>query len=169
MEKTVRFTAAFTSVTYFDARLSTPSEEPPSPSSASPDRLSEVRITPFGVEMGYAPRVEGLRAILCFLSGPLAGFVYAVAACTAGGAFLRMSGAASFVLSVFNCLPILPLDGGRVVQTLLPATQARRISQIASLVLLAGGSLVAVRFSSFAMLVMGAWLCFCNYRRIREE
>ena len=132
-------------------------------------RLTRVSVSVFGAEMDYAPQINGLRAILCFLSGPLAGMVYAVAACTIGGNYLRMSGSASFVLSAFNCLPILPLDGGRVVQTILPAAQARRISRFASLLLLACGMMLAVYASSFGMLLMGAWLSVCNYRTAGNE
>ena len=127
-------------------------------------RLTAISISLTGVRMDYAPQIGGFRAVICFLSGPLAGILYAFAAPTLCGAFGRMSGAASFLLSVFNLLPILPLDGGRIVSELLPERQTRRISRIAALLLLAGGTAIFVRFSSFALLFMGAWLAACNLR-----
>ena len=132
-------------------------------------RLTRVEISLSGVQMDYAPRLEGGRAVLCFLSGPAAGLLYALAACTLGGAFWQMSGAVSFALSAFNLLPILPLDGGRVVAALLPETQALRTSRIAAFLLLCGGTVLAIRFLSFSMMCMGAWLTACNLRTKREN
>ncbi len=135
-------------------------------------RLCGSRMTGFGLsltgaQLDYAPHVEGPRAVICFLSGPLAGILYAFAACTFGGTFWRMSGAASFLLSVFNLLPILPLDGGRIAAELLPRGTTRRISLAAALLLLSGGIALWVRFSSWALLPAGAWLVMSNLRGLR--
>lgn len=127
-------------------------------------RLTRVSISVTGAQLDYAPSLEGLRAALCCLAGPLAGAVYAVTACTVGGAFWRMSGAISFALSVFNCLPIMPLDGGRILFSLLPAAQARTISRIAALLFFAGGIAIALRFRSVSMAAMGIWLAVHNLR-----
>ena len=128
-------------------------------------RLTRLRVSVTGAMLDYAPRVEGLRAVACCAAGPLAGAVYAVAACTLGGRFWRMSGAASCLLSAFNLLPILPLDGGRIVAELLPGAQARRVSLAAAGLLCAGGAALALRFSSFTLLGMGVWLVACNFGR----
>jgi Zn-dependent protease len=90
--------------------------------------------------------------------------LYALIACTAGGAFLRMSGAVSFLLSGFNLLPVLPLDGGRLVALLLPEALARRLSLAAAILLLGGGAAIALRFSSFGLLLAGLWLFLSNLR-----
>lgn len=125
-------------------------------------RLKRFSLTLTGAQLDYAPRLDGLPSILCCLAGPAAGIVYAVAACTAGGAYWQMSGAVSFLLSVFNLLPILPLDGGRIMAVLLQEKAACSVSRAAALLLFAGGAAVAFRFRSFAMLLMGAWLFACN-------
>ena len=129
-------------------------------------RVTRVRLGLTGAELDYAPRLEGLRCAFCLLSGPLAGLLYALGACTAGGAFLRMSGAVSFLLSAFNLMPVLPLDGGRLVGLLLPEKQARRLSLAASLLLLGGGVAIAARFSSAALLLAGLWLAGANLRSL---
>ncbi len=125
-------------------------------------RLIRFGISLTGAQLDYAPRLEGWRAVICLLSGPAAGLAYAVASCTLGGTFWRMSGAVSCVLSVFNLLPILPLDGGRIVASLLPETQARRLSLHAAFLFFCGGAVLAARFLTLPMLMMGGWLTICN-------
>lgn len=129
-------------------------------------RLTGVSVSLTGVRMDYAPQIDGIRAMLCFLSGPLAGVLYAFAVCTFGGAFGRMSGAASFLLSAFNLLPILPLDGGRIISELLPERQSRRLSLAAALLLTIGGAVLCVQYSAFTLLFMGTWLVLCNLRSV---
>lgn len=125
-------------------------------------RLTRISVGPTGAQIDYAPRLEGAKCIVCLLAGPLAGLAYALASCTLGGAFLRMSGAVSFLLSAFNLLPILPLDGGRIVGALLPERETLAVSLTAALLLLAGGALIAANFGSFALLLMGLWLAVSN-------
>ena len=127
-------------------------------------RLTRISIGPTGAQIDYAPRLEGVKCIACLLAGPMAGLAYALVSCTLGGAFLCMSGAVSFLLSAFNLLPILPLDGGRIVGVLLPEREALAVSLTAALLLLAVGALIAVRFGSFALLLMGLWLAVSNLR-----
>ncbi len=128
----------------------------------SGSRLTRISVTLTGIEMDYAPQIEGLRAVLCCLSGPLTGAIYALTACTIGGAFGQMSGTISFLLSAFNLLPILPLDGGRITAALLPIRSARITSTLGAFLLLLGGAFLAARFSSFCLLLIGAWLTVCN-------
>ena len=133
-------------------------------------RLCRRRLTGFSLTLGgaaldYAPRLEGAQAALCALSGPLFGGVYAVCACSLGGGFWRMSGTLSFLLSGFNLLPILPLDGGRIAAALLPARSARRLSLIAAAALFLACAAVCLRFGTILPLPIFAWLLACNLRK----
>ena len=125
-------------------------------------RLVRIRIGLGGAELDYAPRLEGVQAILCLAAGPVAGGLFALTACTMGGTFWLVSGAASFVLTVFNLLPILPLDGGRMLAVLVPAGAARLASLLAAAALLAGGIWLAAAYHSAALLLAGLWLTLCN-------
>lgn len=125
-------------------------------------RFLRLRISLTGLELDYAPRLEGLQSILCAAAGPLAGGVYALAACAVGRPFWLVSGAGSFLLTAFNLLPILPLDGGRVLSALLPGQAGRRLSLAAAVLLLSGGVWIFLSFRSPALLLAGAWLTLCN-------
>ena len=125
-------------------------------------RVTLVRVSLTGIELDYAPRAEGLRAAACFLSGPLFGALYALAALAQKGSFWRMSGASSALLTAFNLLPVLPLDGGRAVSLLLKASYARRVSLLAAVTVLAGGLIMLMNRGSAMTLLLGVWLTLCN-------
>ena len=125
-------------------------------------RVLCLRVTLTGLVLDYAPRLEGGKSILCAAAGPLAGGAYALIACAVGRPFWLVSGAASFLLSVFNLLPVLPLDGGRVLSALLPGASGQRVSLAAAVLLLLGGVWIFLTFRSYGLLLAGAWLTVCN-------
>ena len=123
-----------------------------------------VSVSLFGLEIDYAGRLEGRQAVFCLAAGPLCGLAYAVLSCTLGGAFWRMSGAVSFLLTAFNLLPILPLDGGRLMAAVTDELFSKRLSRAAALILVLGGAGVFLLTHSLSLLLMGAWLTVCNFR-----
>ena len=126
--------------------------------------LRRVSVGLFGLEIDYVGHLDGARAALCIGAGPFAGLLYAVLACSLGTGFWRVSGAASFVLTAFNLLPILPLDGGRLTEAAVGAAVAAKLSRIAAALLTLGGAVIALRFHALSLLGMGAWLTVCNFR-----
>ena len=85
-------------------------------------RVYSVRISVFGAVMVTEP-VSGWREGVCAIAGPVAGFCVLLVArwvpCTAVFAFVH---------SVYNLLPIPPLDGGRVAKSIIHTLQ-RQIRQ----------------------------------------
>ena len=96
------------------------------------------------------------------LAGPAAGLLYALAAMRAAGQGLRMSGAVSLLLSCFNLLPALPLDGGRALALLCRARTVRACSLGTALLLMAAGLWALFEYGSLSLLVMGGWLLVYN-------
>lgn len=130
----------------------------------SGSRIRRVSLSVFGLEMDYAGRLSGARELFAIAAGPLAGLIFAVAASSAGGAFWPMSGALSFLLSVFNLLPVLPLDGGRLAAAITGPAFARRLSRIAALLLTAAGAGLLAVYRSPSLLAVGLWLAVYNFR-----
>ncbi len=95
-------------------------------------------------------------------AGPAAGVLYAWAASELGGALnsrmLLCSSGFSLVLSAYNALPVLPLDGGRMLACIAGERAASLCSLItAGLVMLLGAAAAAAGYG-FALLMASVLL-----------
>ena len=103
--------------------------------------------------------------ILAALAGPLGGAVYALAGLS-GPDWLRQSAGLSLLLTAFNLLPLLPLDGGQVFSALCTLTLGelrgtklcRAVSAVLLALLLTGGVTLAAWKKSTAPLAAAIWL-----------
>ena len=121
-------------------------------------RLYGLRIRCFCVDLrGFCIEYGGLCSdwghIVSAFAGPAAGLAYAFAASyfgrRCGNEVLTLSAGVSLLLSLFNLLPILPLDGGRIFSLaaaeLLGGRRGDKLTRTLGLAL------------SAALLVLGSW------------
>ncbi len=108
--------------------------------------------------------------VVSALAGPAAGFAYAFAASYyargSGNEVLTLSAGVSLLLSLFNLLPILPLDGGRVFSVLAAELLGGRrgdaltksVSLALSTALLMAGTYWMWRGRGTALTIAALWL-----------
>lgn len=123
-----------------------------------------------GMCISYYGDGEPMADIIAAAAGPLAGGIYALAASHAfiatGESWLAVSGGISLVLSGFNLLPVMPLDGGRILSAVfallfgeVKAGKAVRITgTLCAAVLFAWGVCRLARRRDFTVYTAGAWL-----------
>ena len=117
-------------------------------------RVSRICADAGGLCMEHSGALSRGAEIAAALAGPLAGALLCVLCALAGertgSTFLYEVAGVSAALTVFNLLPALPLDGGRVLETLC-GTRAVAVSGLITALLLLSAGLAMV------LLGMGAW------------
>lgn len=133
-------------------------------------RIRRVRADLRGLCIEYGGLCEPPGHAVSALAGPAAGLAYAFAASffarRSGNEALTLSAGVSTLLSLFNLLPILPLDGGRVfsilVTQLLGGRRGEKLTKAVSLTLasalLAGGIWMMWRGDGTALALAALWL-----------
>ena len=122
-------------------------------------RISRFRIDLKGLCMEYRGYAGGLGHALAAAAGPALGLLYALAASLLASryssAWLELTAGVSLLLSAFNLLPALPLDGGRILYHLSAALFGERVAaRVADIVSLAVGTV---------LLGLGAYLMFRGF------
>ena len=144
-------------------------------------RLLGQRITGFTPDAGgFCIQYEGNCAprghIAAALAGPLGGALYALLGLT-GIDWLEKSAVFSLLLTGFNLLPLLPLDGGRIFLWLCVLRLGeksgeklcRSVGSILLFLLLVGGLTLAVWKKSTVVLAAAVWLLLFQDEDVMKE
>ncbi len=126
-------------------------------------KLRYLRFSIFGFELDYSGEISRRAEMFSLAAGPLAGLIYAVAACVLfQSRFWRCSGELSVMLSIFNLLPIPPLDGGRLSLLLFSKRNCRKICLFSLCLMFALGAVTLLRHGSIALLLPAVFLFTYN-------
>ena len=127
-------------------------------------RLRSLRLGLFGLEMDYWGSLSGGWGAAALGAGPLFGIIYFAVLTIAPFEYCRLSGEISLALSLFNLLPILPLDGGRLAQLAFGDTFFKA-SRIISMIFIFAALILWIYKGWIALFLISLWLFWFNNKR----
>ena len=132
--------------------------------------LRGIRLELRGLCIEYGGSCGALSHAMAAAAGPLAGIAYAFAASRIGdrlgSGWLSLTSGISLLLSFFNLLPAMPLDGGRLLFHLscafLGEKRGKRFTEVVGLLvgaaLLGGGFYLMIHGKGAALTLAAVWL-----------
>ena len=133
-------------------------------------RAHKLELSVSGLSLDYIGELGPKGTWLTAAAGPVFGIAYAFIAARLGMLWdsepLLMSAGFSLILSAFNLLPALPLDGGRVLRFFLSCSRGEAYSKraleraglIISFLLLCIGFYFLISRQGYALFFAGVWL-----------
>lgn len=134
-----------------------------------------IRVEAQGLCISYSGAPNAARELAAALAGPAAGlllaYILSYMSARLCSPWLSLAAGASLILSLFNLLPILPLDGGRALLLMLslkmnaPAAEerARRVGRALSALIGAAGMVLAACGGGAMLAAACAGLFLANY------
>lgn len=132
-------------------------------------KLRRISVSVFGIEIDYDGFPDRAGELTAIAAGPAAGFLYAALGLSLGGTFWRYSGGVSLALSLFNLLPMLPLDGGRLTAAIAGEGFARKLSRWGAFFFFVLGLWLLWRYHVPTAALVGLWLVWHNLKGIRIQ
>ena len=129
-------------------------------------RVERVRITAFGIGLGFSPPKTYPEEMFVAAAGPAASFAYSAIGYFDGGDFGREVFVFSLFLGIINMLPLASFDGNRIIKAfismLLGVEVAEKVSNALSIMFLFTTWVIAV-YILFYSGVNISLLLFCAY------
>lgn len=121
-----------------------------------------IRVTVWGPVIEYSGALTRREELGILAAGPVAGLLFAALCFLTDVPFLCYAGAIALFAAMFNLLPVMPMDGGRLAQYALEAAMP---AKTAAIVLRIIGSLCAMGvfvtglcIRSLAAAAVGIWM-----------
>lgn len=131
-----------------------------------------IRVTLWGPVIEYSGVLTRREELGILAAGPVAGLLFAALCFLTDIPFLCYAGAIALFAAMFNLLPVLPMDGGRLAQYILEAVMP---TSVAAVILRVSGSLCAlgvfatgICIRSPAAAAVGIWMgMLANWPNLR--
>lgn len=140
-------------------------------------RPTALSLTVSGMALDYSGSVSPAALAFTALSGPLGGAAFAFLCAKLGAAadseYLLLCSGIGMVLSIYNLLPALPLDGAVALEVpasrVLGARRAARLMTVLGIAVCAAllfvGGLLFFRGRGAALLLSGVWLSIAQIKK----
>ena len=128
-------------------------------------RIKGIELEPAGLKINYAGSSGVSKEILSALAGPMAGMFFSAILLLIFKDY-KLSADISVIYSLFNLLPIMPLDGGRALKSYLDFTleldKAEKlgftVSTVFSMLIAVAGLAMMMAGEGGGMFAAGLWL-----------
>lgn len=145
------------------------------------EQIASIELTPFGGMMAYAPEKsphKGIQGMIIAAAGPLANYLLLLLLPTLSGVLryetICQLASANFAMLCINLLPVLPLDGGRIVFCVgyYFFRVAALISLLTALGVLAGILMIGLaiygaarlQLLNLSLIIVGGYLILCAWQ-----
>ena len=131
-----------------------------------------IRITACGPVIEYGGPITPRGEMGIVAAGPVAGLLFAALCFITDVPFLIYTGAIALLAAMFNLLPVLPMDGGRLAQyaleTVTDGKTAARILRVTGTLCAAGVLATGICVRSITAAAVGIWMAaLANFPELR--
>ena len=134
--------------------------------------IRSLRVTVCGPVIEYGGDIGAREEMGILAAGPIAGIFFAVLCFVTEIPFLCYTGAIALLAALFNLLPVLPMDGGRLAQyalnMVMPEKTAAAVLRFAGTLCALGVLATGIYIRSVAAAAAGIWMgLLANFPALR--
>ena len=134
--------------------------------------IRRIRLTAAGLAIDYGGLLTRRQEMGIAAAGPAAGLLFAGSCFLTDMRYFVYAGAIAMLAAMFNLMPVLPLDGGRLawyaLSAALPERTAAVVLRVLGSICAAGVAATGIRMRSPAAAAAGIWLLvLANTRDLR--